>query len=943
MQGRVRASRNGAAGACASNSRKRGRQGCLSAGLATAAVLALTPPAIAVTYYVRVSGDDTQDGLAPTTALASIRSAGRRLMAPGDRVIVGPGIYPEGNIEPHGSGTPDDPIVFSADSSGLATHDPPGPVTIVPPNTPDATTGFIVFGKHDIVIEGFTIEGAVDPGIQVRPHFSTGVDSTRITARDNLILRGRMQGIEMIAVGDVTAIGNTVTDNWGAGLSFMNGDSAALRPFVSSNGIERNGVGIAVWGTSGGTITENELHSNNEGVGIVGGDTLLVRGNEIDSVHRALVSNGSIDLQIVGNKLRRGVKLFDIVGLVFEKNEFLEGDVGMEAAFYRGGEASISNNRLPRMYITGGVRLELRNNSGRSLEARSLDEIVAVGNQFEQPMQVFAISRLELVENVAPTLAGSGRETIAVDNHFAGRVEIFAETVTLTGNRAGSLVSRRTRRGRDDEPSGTFLVEGNVSGGVLRIGESAAPMLGGVVSDNTADRMLRVFARDELDLRRNQAAGIACALTASDSRVVVAENTSRGGIDAGIIVAGAGTALVENNVSSENGGSGLVVRRTSNLTVAGNVIESNAIGGVSLEGFEPPIGDCNHDCRIGIEELVTIVGIVLDQIPLRECAAADSNGDDAAMLDELVRSVAAALRGTEPCSPSVTEGILAIHSNRIERNTEFGVKLFTDGLVSAVDNQVLGNGGIAIAVRSRRASARVEIAENWLGSAAGEGLFLKGTPQARIRSNAIFSNGEAGILLRDAPGVTVVNNLIYDNGDDGIAVGRGTALPAPGVVLMNNTLYANRGFAVTIGSAGAPSTGTMLLNNIVDGNAKGGFASDLASLPGLTIGFNLNNDGYSQGVEPSVTDFTADPRFVLPEGVDGLLGGSGFADDDFHLRGDEPASAAIDAGSATAVELGITGSAVAGGAADEGVVDLAFHYVADSPSPPSRRLPLRGG
>jgi hypothetical protein len=41
-----------------------------------------------------------------------------------------------------------------------------------------------------------------------------------------------------------------------------------------------------------------------------------------------------------------------------------------------------------------------------------------------------------------------------------------------------------------------------------------------------------------------------------------------------------------------------------------------------------------------------------------------------------------------------------------------------------------------------------------------------------------------------------------------------------------------------------------------------------------------------------------------------------------------PTRPAIDAGSATAAALGITGSAVTGVACDAGIVDLAYHYAA---------------
>src|SRR4029453_4116689 len=144
--------------------------------LALLLVLVGVSRASATTYFVRASGDDAHHGLSPETAFASIRPVGRLLVNPGDRVIVGPGVYREGNITPDGSGTTDAPIVFLADSTGQLTHDPPGPVRIIPPNTESAGSGFIVRGGHDVVIEGFTVEGAARAGIKIRPDVRTGTD-----------------------------------------------------------------------------------------------------------------------------------------------------------------------------------------------------------------------------------------------------------------------------------------------------------------------------------------------------------------------------------------------------------------------------------------------------------------------------------------------------------------------------------------------------------------------------------------------------------------------------------------------------------------------------------------------------------------------------------------------------------------------------------------------
>jgi hypothetical protein len=278
-----------------------------------------------------------------------------------------------------------------------------------------------------------------------------------------------------------------------------------------------------------------------------------------------------------------------------------------------------------------------------------------------------------------------------------------------------------------------------------------------------------------------------------------------------------------------------------------------------------------------------------------------------------------------------------VQDNSIEDNGEFGIKVLAPGSVSAIGNLVLRNGGIGIAAQANDLPQQIDIVGNTIGVNAAEGVLVSGSAGARVWNNFVFSNGQGGILLRNAFGVEIVNNLIYVNANDGIGVGVGTMLPSPQAMILNNTIYANDGWGVTIGTAGAPSEGTVISNNIIDRNGLGGIAAQLESLARLDIGFNLNNDGYSHEVTPSVTDFRADPRFVDPSGPDDILGGAGFADDDFLL---DPASAAIDAGSATAVELGITGSAVVGLDADEGIVDMGFLYGAavpkeDSPSPPS--------
>jgi hypothetical protein len=181
-------------------------------------------------------------------------------------------------------------------------------------------------------------------------------------------------------------------------------------------------------------------------------------------------------------------------------------------------------------------------------------------------------------------------------------------------------------------------------------------------------------------------------------------------------------------------------------------------------------------------------------------------------------------------------------------------------------------------------------------------------------------------VLRAAPGAEVTTNLVYANAGPGIAISVDDLRPSPGARLTNNTIFGNGEWGILIGSGATPSTGTLIRDNILQHNVGGGIAAEVGALPDLVIAFNDNADGYGPGVFPEATNFADDPQLVAPAGADGLLGGEGFADDDFHLQ---PTSPAIDAGSATAAELGITGSAITGRSADEGIVDLGYHYAVD--------------
>lgn len=879
--------------------------------VALTAMLGSAAVARGATYYVRGSGNDGNDGLSPETAFASIQRSRRLLRNPGDRVIVGPGDYHEGNVQPHGSGTPDAPIIFFADVTGEFTNDPPGPVRIVPPNTFDANLGFVVYGRHDIYIEGFEIDSAAKAGIQIRPNSRTGVDSTRITIRNNTVRGCHKRGVQITAAGDVTVMDNWLEADAGVGLALTSGASGALRPLVSGNLIEGNDIGIGTNHTSGGAISENTLRSHRRGaLNLISSDSLSITNNEFLAPGGGGRLHGA-NLEIADN-IFQGNAVIGVSGqLAFARNRIEGGDFGFLILADR---ATVLDSQFMRLYITGGAELDFERNDVGTLDAKGVGAIRAMDNRFTRGTRMLAASTLAAQRNRAEDLVTAGSNVVFRENDVTGTARIRATRAAVADNAAGSLV---ISNGYLNE-RGAFLVEGNVSRAVLKVEEPAPDRA--VVRDNIAGGKLKAVAQRELTVTGNHACGISSVLSSPDSRLLLAGNTSLHSANAGLVVLGAGTAILENNTSSESAKSGLAARRTNHLTIAANTFRANPSGGISVQVL--PAGDCNRDLQVTVNEILTAVGIAMGQRPLHDCKAADVDGNGRVTMQEIRLSVAAALNSSD-----IPGSHVEISSNRVEENGRFGIDVRAAAPASATGNRVVRNGGIPIAVHGRGMPDDTGVIGNVLGLGGGHGVFLREVDGAKVRNNIVVSNSKVGILLRAAPRSSVVNNLVYANGRDGITVGLGTGAPSSDTVLMNNTLYENAGWGIRIGRPGAPSTGTTILNNILERNKGGGIAAGVDSLQGLTLGFNLNDDGISADVLPAATDFIADPQFVAPAGVDGVLGGEGFADDDFHLQ---PTSPAIDAGSAPAAEIGITGSAVAGQAIDDGIVDLGYHYGADA-------------
>lgn len=214
---------------------------------------------------------------------------------------------------------------------------------------------------------------------------------------------------------------------------------------------------------------------------------------------------------------------------------------------------------------------------------------------------------------------------------------------------------------------------------------------------------------------------------------------------------------------------------------------------------------------------------------------------------------------------------------------------------------------------------------------------------AVIRNNVSFSN-RRGINVINSNDVRLVNNLTYANGG-GIQTGGAcrrddcTQAGSKGTWIQNNTCYGNGekgGVGILIGAGQGVSNQVTVLYNILQANGteqdgNGIQIGGAGTLEGYESGFNINAEG-RYAAPRSETDLVLDPLFVDPAGRDGILGGDGFEDDDFHLQqiaaGQSVDSPAVDWGlDRTAQEAGMAErSTRTDNGLDVSFVDLGFHY-----------------
>lgn len=908
--------------------------------------MALASVAQATTYYVRTSGNDAADGLTPATAFRTVRKAAAALANPGDGVIVGPGTYAEGNISFIRDGIPGRWVTFRADPSGKITGDAAGPVVLAP--VAPAETGFILLGRHHVLIDGFEIRGASDAAIQVRTSIA-GLDSHDITIRNVKAFNGAKRGFDITASGALTLTNCQAERNGSSGVVINGAAGANVEVSIENLLANDNGsYGLFLTGGAGGAITSSRFlrnamsglslrhayditvadvqASNNSEYGIIAGvandpfqgvTNLAVLESIFDlnnkaGINIAIAAGGEI--RLVGNRVRNNQS----VGIAFTTapdtaaqpmislNQ-VSGNLETGISIQKARAGVVSSNQVLQ---NSGVGIQIRESSGLSVDANTVtgntEGGIIIGVIEVTPSGDLTVSSTDTDVRVSHNAV---RSNLGTNLRVAARGTVLIEDNTVEAS-AGSGLSVTS------DAAGQIILDNN------RISHSAADGL--FVSHG----LRSIITRNAVQHSNSNGVRVR-----SDGTALVSDNLVTDSGQAGVDIIAAGDIEAQRNVLEDNGSTGLSLSVSpdshSNLNILENTIRRNRGAGIFASGS---VQVRAHDNLV--EDSGTSGGPPAHGLMTRSTMVAD-----------LQRNVIHRVTGIGIAVGTATDAearSAIVSGNDLIDSGKAGISIFTSGPVTTVGNRILRNGSTGLSIQTTGSEATCTVTRNTIGSSKADGLFLLGASSGSVRNNIVFSSTASGMTLRSAANLDVINNLVYANGGEGIGIGTG-GYASPQITVLNNTVYANgmRGIRIDPSSVG-PATGATVLNNIVAGNALG-FAVSRTNSFRYMSGFNINTDGYADGTRRNVFDIQADPLLLNPAGPDGILGGDGYADDDFHLQqrraGQSVNSPGIDAGSDTVTAMGLGGSTASNGAQDVGVIDIGYHYTTDADAPLQVRRP----
>jgi len=275
--------------------------------------------------WVSPTGNNANSG-SESAPLRSIQTALDKA-TPGTAVMVKAGTY-DGNVRFYNSGTPDAPIqLVSADGAGKATIRA----------TDQSVSTVKGLGVHDIVVKGFTVDGASNSnGIQFSQQgsdFSKLVKN--VVIRDNTVLSSGQDSIKISQADKIWVVNNHTKGSGGQGIDFVATNDSVL----AYNHIE-------------GVTSDNALT-------VKGGSTrVLVEGN--------LVHDADVDAIKIGGWtgvefFRPGYDTYEAKDIQVIGNEV--HSVGQRALMFIGAQNAVATNNFLHPENSYGATVELARSS----------------------------------------------------------------------------------------------------------------------------------------------------------------------------------------------------------------------------------------------------------------------------------------------------------------------------------------------------------------------------------------------------------------------------------------------------------------------------------------------------------------------------------------------------------------------------------------------------
>ena len=898
------------------------------------------------TLYVRVAGNDLNDGSSPALAVRTIgRAAG--LTRPGDRVVVGPGMYREGRITPAAAAFAR--VSFVADRRGVAVGEPPGDVIIDGSGFP---SGFELNGKVATTIEGFVIYGA-GIGIYVKSQ------SDQAVIRDNVVCNNTDNGIDVEDSKNAVIFNNLVYNNARTGILLggtVNGSAGAR---VINNTVYMNqnrGIyftGVAV-GSPNGLVINNIVQDNSPAgiqVNASSRDGYVSAANitwnnryasgtpedvtDLDKADPLFVNPAGPDLMLGGP-------------------HYADDDFHLQQVAAGQG----ANSPAVNFGTDGAMRLKLARASTRT-DGRSDTGRVDAGYHYNNFSPLPLRPQVRLPYKRIYVSADHGDDTndgtsAAAALQTVARAFLLAEP----GNEVVVLPGRY-REG------GLTLMNSGKPGRDIRIHGGPRAVIDASICPCASDPMGCPCTRGILITER--------------TNVTIDSLEVKNASDTGIEIRNGSTAITLRRCHlHDNGRRGLYVNGVTGITLQSSAVENNASRGVQIEGGELNIVRTsisgNPDSGLWALNSSTVsvsdswfmdnttAGILSDQSDVTVTGGTISGSKDGGA--RFTHGSTGTVVGTAVLN-NIDVGVqgissaLSVSGARIESNG-IGIQAFVDPVqkgsnqVTVSSTRVCGSHDAGIDAQD----TAVSLTDVTLCTNGQEGLHQKGgslqmlrgtvtqnlnrgisvdsadqtdvndaavyanddngiqiatTTGASVGGCQIYRNGNDGIDVIDSSSVRLWNNLVSGNHASGITIG-GSATGSPNAQVLNNTIYGNANRGLLIGGSNdmPASQGPQVFRNIIAGNGNNGFQVNELSLPGSASDYNLNLDKYFPLMLIGAHDVLIDPQLVDPE------------TGDFHLR---PSSPAVDAGGMSVAAAGLQGTTTRSDELpDTGVVDLGYHY-----------------